>query len=158
MGVTHGLILSVCAGVCAATASLCAKLAMSGEEVAEFCSYLHEIMQSDLVPPCSMIAFAMRIGVFSLIFIFNGLMWTLFTKSMQLCPASLHATMTNSSSNLIFSGLMGQLLFGETLSLKWWFGVSLIIVGLFFVNRGQQTSNDSTPQVQSHLQEDKKDR
>ncbi|XP_071481486.1 uncharacterized protein [Diadema antillarum] len=140
----HGLVLAVSAGVCAASASLCAKLAMSGDEMKDLCSrYYEDVLKLEHMPSCHVIATVLRVAVFALVFVFNGLMWTLFTKSLQLCRSSLHATMTNSSSNLIFSGIMGKLLFGEKLSLWWWFGVSLIILGLLMVNRGQQTEGDT---------------
>ncbi|XP_072169387.1 uncharacterized protein [Diadema setosum] len=143
MAAGHGLVLAVSAGVCAASASLCAKLAMSGDEMKDLCSRNVEDVKLEHMPSCHVITTVLRVAVFALVFVFNGLMWTLFTKSMQLCRSSLHATMTNSSSNLIFSGIMGKLLFGERLSLRWWFGVSLIILGLLMVNRGQQTEADT---------------
>lgn len=30
---------------------------------------------------------------------------------------------------------MGNIIFGETLSLQWWFGASLIVIGTLLVNK-----------------------
>lgn len=113
----------------------------------------------------------------------NALMWTLFVKALQKCASSLEATITNTSSNLLFTvrfhekkrsefalwsivfaacdkwmlvcrlrslpcsnrpwtrckksvfqAFFGKVLFGEALSLMWWFGAILIIIGLALVH------------------------
>ena len=45
----------------------------------------------------------MRLLGFAGIFVFNALMWVLFTKSMHLCSSTLEATAFNTSSNFIFT-------------------------------------------------------
>lgn len=61
-------------------------------------------------------------------------MWTTFTKALQAVPSTVEATVTNSSANLFFTAILGNAIFGETLSLQWWVGVSLIVTGLIIVH------------------------
>ena len=85
----------------------------------------------------------------------NGLMWTTFTKALQGVPSTVEATVTNSSANLFFTvstakraaprdnvtctcfsakAVLGNAVFGETLSLQWWAGASLIVMGLVIIH------------------------
>ena len=43
---------------------------------------------------------------------------------------SLVASVLSSSSNLIFSGIFGYLVFGEVLSLRWFLGATFLILGV----------------------------
>ena len=45
----------------------------------------------------------MRLALFALVFVFNALMWTLFTKSLCGCSSSVEATVTNTASNFFFT-------------------------------------------------------
>ena len=42
-------------------------------------------------------------------FLLNGLMWTLFVKSLQYCQSSVQATITNSSANFFFTVSVPQI-------------------------------------------------
>lgn len=44
-----------------------------------------------------------RVVFFAMIFICNGMMWTLFTKSLQFCSSTAEATVTNTASNFLVS-------------------------------------------------------
>lgn len=82
-------------------------------------------------------------------------MWTTFTKALQEVPSTVEATVTNSSANLFFTvstakeqlrqchpvrvlcpvqAVLGNAVFGETLSLQWWAGASLIVMGLVIIH------------------------
>jgi hypothetical protein len=76
---------------------------------------------------------------------------------------SVTATVINSAVNYFSSALVGQLLFGETLSLKWWCGSSLILLGLFVIIRKdnpkekeQKEIRNETQQKQSNTSNDSK--
>ena len=45
----------------------------------------------------------LRVIFFAMIFICNGMMWTLFTKSLQFCSSTAEATVTNTASNFLVS-------------------------------------------------------
>ncbi|XP_038075532.1 transmembrane protein 42-like [Patiria miniata] len=139
-----GLSLAVCAGLCAACASAFAKLAMSGEEIALVCQSLEEsVAMGTLMPNCSVVTTVLRGISFSLLFLFNAIMWTLFVKSLQLARSSLEATITNSSANLFFTAVIGYVVFGEALSLTWGLGSTFIILGLWMIHRGGRTKDEA---------------
>ncbi|XP_071173053.1 transmembrane protein 42-like isoform X1 [Mytilus edulis] len=127
---SHGLTLAVMAGVMASLGSTFAKLAMSGDIVLSYCLLLAGNHK------CQQISVYIQVLFFLMIFVCNGVMWTFFTKSLQYCSSSVEATVTNTASNFLFTAFVGLLLFDETLSLRWWFGSLLILLGLMLINRG----------------------
>lgn len=66
----------------------------------------------------------------------NVLMWLNFTTAMQ-GMRTVTATSATTTVNFLVSGLAGQVLFGEVLSLSWWVGISLIISGVILLNSDQ---------------------
>lgn len=132
-----GLALS--AGFCAAMASLCVKLALSSEDMFQTALCKHVSLWKETSSHCKQVVFLSRIILFGLMFLFNGLMWTLFVKSLRNSSSSAQAMITNSASNFIFSALFGMVVFGEILSLRWWMGASFIILGLFLINKNMKT-------------------
>jgi hypothetical protein len=44
-----------------------------------------------------------RMALFCLVFVTNGFMWTLFSKSLALCTSSMEATVINSAANFLFT-------------------------------------------------------
>lgn len=49
------------------------------------------------------ISLMVRVVFFAMIFICNGMMWTLFTKSLQFCSSTAEVTVTNTASNFLVS-------------------------------------------------------
>ena len=168
--------LAISAGFCAAIASLCAKLAFSPEQVFQgVCNAVGFWIVESSTHYDKVVLFS-RIVLFVLTFLFNGLMWTLFVKSLRNSPSA-QAVITNSASNFIssvskvifvhlsppppplqifkidpsvFQALFGKFFFGEILSLQWWFGASLIILGLYIINKNKSADDAS-------IAKDKKD-
>ncbi|PKK64636.1 hypothetical protein RhiirC2_666035, partial [Rhizophagus irregularis] len=81
------------------------------------------------------IMYLIRIFCFGSIFICNALMWTFFTKALNKSSSSLQVTVLNSATNFCMTAILGNIIFGETLSLQWWFGASLIVIGTLLVNK-----------------------
>ncbi|XP_076112536.1 uncharacterized protein LOC143080537 isoform X1 [Mytilus galloprovincialis] len=151
---SHGLTLAVMAGVMASLGSTFAKLAMSGDIVLSYCLLLAgndkcqqisvyiQVLFFLMIFVCNGVYSTFQISVyiqvifFLMIFVCNGVMWTFFTKSLQYCSSSVEATVTNTASNFLFTAFVGLLLFDETLTLRWWFGSLLILLGLMLINRG----------------------
>lgn len=127
---SHGLTLAVIAGVMASLGSTCAKLAMSGDVIKSHC----QLLAGTTI--CQQVCLYIQVMFFLLIFVCNAIMWTFFTKSLQYCSSSVQATVTNTASNFLFTALVGLVLFNESLSLRWWFGSLLILLGLILINRG----------------------
>jgi drug/metabolite transporter (DMT)-like permease len=78
-----------------------------------------------------------RIALFALNIICTGLMWKHFVSSMKGLSA-LSASVLNSGSNFICTALLGSILFNEVLSLKYFFGISLILTGLGLIIYGEK--------------------
>jgi hypothetical protein len=78
-----------------------------------------------------------------MLFVVNGLMWTMFTKAMNLSN-TVTATVINSSTNYFASALFGFVLFSEPLPFKWWLGSSLILAGLFMMIRSSSELDKAT--------------
>uniref|UniRef100_A0A2C9LRG1 EamA domain-containing protein n=1 Tax=Biomphalaria glabrata TaxID=6526 RepID=A0A2C9LRG1_BIOGL len=141
-----GIILAVEAGICAAMASVSAKLAVSSSsarELAALVCYSVKNIFEHQVEVLSLYEVMLTVRLISVlgIFVFNALMWVLFTKSMHQCSSTLEATTFNLSSNFISTAIVGNLLFGENLNSVWFVGSLFIIVGLTIVHR---SSDDIT--------------
>ncbi|XP_060076405.1 transmembrane protein 42-like [Ylistrum balloti] len=133
----QGFLLAFLAGTMAALGSVFAKLAFNGGIISQACEVMVE------VTVCSKLKWYIQGVCFGLIFISNALMWTCFTKSLQLCTSSLEATVINTATNFLVSALIGWMFFHEGLSLKWWIGSLLILLGLMLIHRG---GDETTPQ------------
>ncbi|GBC03865.1 hypothetical protein RclHR1_05380002 [Rhizophagus clarus] len=81
------------------------------------------------------IMYFIRISCFGSIFMCNALMWTFFTKALNKSSSSLQVTVLNSATNFCMTAILGNIIFGEALSLQWWFGASLIVIGTLLVNK-----------------------
>lgn len=155
-----GILFALEAGGCAAMASVSAKLAASSEtsfSLAKMFTTQAEISISHgfLLYEYE-VAVIFRIAGVLGIFLFNALMWVLFTKSMHLCSSALEATAFNTSSNFIFTAIISKLLFGEHLSLLWFLGSWLIIFGLIILHSASK--ENLTAEQENHYKNEKKDK
>ncbi|CAO3616185.1 unnamed protein product [Cunninghamella blakesleeana] len=83
-----------------------------------------------------------RVICFILIFGCNSIMWTLFTKALNLAPSSVQVTTVNGAMNLSTSAILGFLVFGEPLALRWWIGASFILAGTIMISQSQKKISD----------------
>ncbi|OXU23964.1 hypothetical protein TSAR_012756 [Trichomalopsis sarcophagae] len=63
----------------------------------------------------------------------NTIGCTLFVKALAGSGSSLPATVASSTVNYFCSALVGQLVFGESTSLRWWCGTSIVLLGLLLI-------------------------
>lgn len=68
---------------------------------------------------CLQVAVCLRVFCFSLVFVFNAVMWTMFVKSLQKC-SSVIATVTNTASNFFFTVSGPVFISSKIRSVKWW--------------------------------------
>ncbi|KAJ8041536.1 Transmembrane protein 42 [Holothuria leucospilota] len=129
---SSGFIVALSAGFCAASASVAAKFAFSSQEMEELCVILLPYISTAFDVDCSWINPLLRICALLVTLGLNGLMWTLFVKSMQLI-GTLKATLTNTSSNLLSTAFLSWLIFDEQHSVRWFCGATLIVTGLLFM-------------------------
>lgn len=145
-----GQSLATAAGICAALASIFAKLAMASHAVVDLCHgglqtalnsswsivnyiYIPTLEENSVTEFCSSASLVIRLLCFGLVFASNAVMWTLFVRSLQ-STLSVVATVTSTASNFFFSGISGYIIFGEVLPVMWWFGAGLILLGLLLMN------------------------
>ncbi|RLW11409.1 hypothetical protein DV515_00001747, partial [Chloebia gouldiae] len=76
----------------------------------------------------------LRLSCVGLAFVCNAVMWTFFTKALQLSSSSAAASVTTTASNFIFSAILGKLLFGETWTPLWWVGLTMTVCGLMLLH------------------------
>ncbi|EGC30903.1 hypothetical protein DICPUDRAFT_157307 [Dictyostelium purpureum] len=114
-------IYSMIGGVFASFSSVCGKIALDS-------TFLTQYVSSDQI---DLIA---RVIGFASIFICTTMQWRYAAKGMDLASSTVTSTVITTSSNFFFTAFFGWLFFKENLSLKWWLGASLIMMGLFFMN------------------------
>ncbi|KAF7989569.1 hypothetical protein HCN44_008243 [Aphidius gifuensis] len=127
------LNLSIIAGIFATTGSLFGKLAGA-------------------VETGTIIEITFKLSLFIIMIIFNTAGCTFFVKSLQGCSSSLPATVVSAATNYFCSALAGFLVFGETTSMLWWCGTSLVLLGLILICY----STSSTIKQQNNINDKKK--
>lgn len=72
----------------------------------------------------------------------NLLMWLNYSTALQ-GMRTVTATAATTTANFILSGVVGWAVFGEPLVLTWWFGISLIVVGVVLLTSEQSVTSKS---------------
>ncbi|GAB4826342.1 hypothetical protein Ancab_009208 [Ancistrocladus abbreviatus] len=87
--------------------------------------------------------FSSQLVKYSLVVMFNVTMWGCYVNSLR-ALSSLQATVTNFATNFLSSGLAGFFLFEERLSVKWFVGASLIVIGVLVLSKSstEQKAHD----------------
>ncbi|XP_033215170.1 transmembrane protein 42 isoform X2 [Belonocnema kinseyi] len=113
-GSKSNIHLAVVAGILATTGSLFGKVAGN-----------FDVMPLDHLVP--------KICFLGLMIGSNTAGCTYFVKALQGSGSSLPATVASAATNYFCSALIGFLAFGESTSLMWWSGTSLILFGLLLI-------------------------
>jgi drug/metabolite transporter (DMT)-like permease len=123
---------AVISGFLAALASALGKAAFALRETfVEKCTqyYSNEKQQNF----CSWAGLGVCAAAFGCVILLNGAMLSFFLVAMQR-SGSAAATVVNSTVNFLSAGLLGWIIFGETLSLQWWLGSLVIILGVSLIS------------------------
>ncbi|KAJ2607776.1 Transmembrane protein 42 [Coemansia sp. RSA 1365] len=64
----------------------------------------------------------------------NFFMWLFFTKALRFGDSTPRVMMLQTASNFAATAVCGVYLFGDALSMQWWAGASLIVIGLVILN------------------------
>ncbi|CAG9765533.1 unnamed protein product [Ceutorhynchus assimilis] len=75
----------------------------------------------------------LRLIFFVSMILCNAAVWTLFVKALHQSSSSFVATIVSSTSNFLFTAILGYFLLGEITSTLWWTGMAFIICGLMFI-------------------------
>ncbi|KAI4489203.1 PREDICTED: transmembrane protein 42-like [Polistes canadensis] len=119
--------LAVCAGIFATCGSLFGKLSGGAEFV-------------------FLIPMLLKTSLLVLMVVSNTIGCTLFVKALNGSESSLPATVASTATNYVCSAFLGFLIFGESTSLTWWSGASLVILGLILICYTPTKEEDSTSQ------------
>ncbi|RXG68365.1 hypothetical protein Avbf_03931 [Armadillidium vulgare] len=101
-----GQAYAVTSGLIAAVASLCGKYAVARNEAKDLCEItlrFWELYSKENQVFCDQYLLLWRGGFFVLMFLFNCVMWTTFTKALRFTSTSLEATIINTASNFFFT-------------------------------------------------------
>ncbi|KAE9602973.1 hypothetical protein Lal_00049651 [Lupinus albus] len=80
---------------------------------------------------------------YGMVLLFNVTMWASYVNSLK-ALSSLQATVTNFATNFISCGLVGFFFFHESLSLQWFAGALLIIMGVVILSKSSIETKVST--------------
>ncbi|KAM6554685.1 hypothetical protein CsatB_015447 [Cannabis sativa] len=84
--------------------------------------------------------FTSEIIRYGLVLLFNLTMWVSYVNSLR-SLSSLQATVTNFATNFLTSGLAGYFLFEEPLSIQWFSGALLIVLGVLILSKSSIHNN-----------------
>ncbi|KAL7648725.1 UNVERIFIED_CONTAM: hypothetical protein RMT77_000633 [Armadillidium vulgare] len=138
-----GQAYAVTSGLIAAVASLCGKYAVARNEAKDLCEItlrFWELYSKENQVFCDQYLLLWRGGFFVLMFLFNCVMWTTFTKALRFTSTSLEATIINTASNFFFTAVVGQVLFDEVVTGLWWMGTVLILCGLLIMHHSKNVT------------------
>ncbi|MCJ1397735.1 hypothetical protein MMC11_000931 [Xylographa trunciseda] len=81
---------------------------------------------------------AIRAIFFLLNLAFNALMWVLFTRALTLHTSTTKVSILNTSSNFLFTAVLGLLIFRESLPPLWFAGAFLLVIGNVVIGRREE--------------------
>jgi len=126
-----GLKFSVVSGLLAAFSGFFGKITFDSQIVDTISSKLH------VGPFVCQVLFGLALVLSNILMLQN------FNKALQASKTTLEASIINTASNFVFTALIGYLAFNEELSVFWWSGTSLIIIGTYLVStEGQEKGKE----------------
>jgi len=134
-------------GLYGALASVAGKLALSsGSPVSALCAAEFGTAAPWAVPPgyCAALQVGCRAVLFGAMLGCNGLMLSTFLMALEK-RGTLIVVVISSTCNMLASGLLGQLLFGEPVHLSWCVGASLMCLGVGLVAFSQHDTSKKPP-------------
>ncbi|KAI1638109.1 hypothetical protein F4809DRAFT_601287 [Biscogniauxia mediterranea] len=84
---------------------------------------------------------AVRCIFFGLNLVFNGVMWTLFTKALARGHSTTQVSIMNTSTNFVVTALLGLAVFAESLPPLWWAGAAMLVAGNVIIGRKDDGSS-----------------
>ncbi|KAI1820817.1 hypothetical protein F4861DRAFT_36736 [Xylaria intraflava] len=93
---------------------------------------------------------AVRVMFFGLNLVFNGVMWTLFTKALARGTSTTQVSIMNTSTNFVITALLGLAIFAESLPPLWWAGAALLVAGNVIIGRKNEGDADAADDVNAN--------
>ncbi|KAK1998498.1 hypothetical protein LX36DRAFT_656489 [Colletotrichum falcatum] len=134
------IVLAVASGACAAFNGVFAKLTTTdltttiSQAISNFL-HLQNIEGAFEV--------VLRAVFFGLNLVFNGIMWTLFTKALAKGQSTTQVSIMNTSANFVITAILGFAIFSEALPPLWWVGAAMLVAGNVIIGRKDEEADRS---------------
>ncbi|KAH7370354.1 hypothetical protein BKA65DRAFT_15526 [Rhexocercosporidium sp. MPI-PUGE-AT-0058] len=129
------IVLALASGGCAAFNGVFAKLTTT-ELTTSFATWVANTIGLGSVE--GGVEVVVRAIFFGLNLIFNGIMWTLFTKALARGTSTTQVSILNTSANFMITAVMGWLIFSESLPPLWFLGAALLVAGNVIIGRRER--------------------
>ncbi|OBT75315.1 hypothetical protein VF21_04678 [Pseudogymnoascus sp. 05NY08] len=129
------ITFALSSGACAAINGVFAKLTTT-ELTTTFATFLAGLI--NLEKGEQAFEYAIRAIFFALNLIFNGIMWTLFTKALSRSPSTTQVAILNTSANFMITAILGLVIFSESLPPLWFAGAALLVAGNVIIGRREE--------------------
>ncbi|TGO26940.1 hypothetical protein BPAE_0050g00290 [Botrytis paeoniae] len=129
------ILLAVASGACAAFNGVFAKLTTT-QLTTSFAEHVAGFL--GLGEGEKVVEYGVR-GIFFLLnLVFNGIMWTLFTKALARGTSTVQVSIINTSSNFMITAVLGFIIFSESLPPLWFLGAALLVAGNVIIGRREE--------------------
>ncbi|KFY05351.1 hypothetical protein O988_00051 [Pseudogymnoascus sp. VKM F-3808] len=129
------ITFALSSGACAAINGVFAKLTTT-ELTTTFATFLAGLI--NLEKGEKVFEYVIRGIFFGLNLIFNGIMWTLFTKALSRSPSTTQVAILNTSANFMITAILGFVIFSEALPPLWFAGAALLVAGNVIIGRREE--------------------
>ncbi|PSR80653.1 hypothetical protein BD289DRAFT_373653 [Coniella lustricola] len=132
------IVLAVASGACAAFNGVFAKLTTT-DLTTSFSQGIARVLHLGSLE--NIIEYIVRGIFFGLNLLFNGVMWTFFTRALAKGSSTTQVSIINTSSNFMITAVLGLIIFSESLPPLWWAGAALLVVGNVIIGSKDEGSN-----------------
>ncbi|KAK2059895.1 hypothetical protein LY76DRAFT_591926 [Colletotrichum caudatum] len=132
------VVLAVASGACAAFNGVFAKLTTT-----DLTTTISQAISNFLHLQNIEAAFevVLRAVFFGLNLVFNGIMWTLFTKALAKGQSTTQVSIMNTSANFVITAILGFAIFSEALPPLWWVGAAMLVAGNVIIGRKNEEAD-----------------
>ena len=87
-------------------------------------------------------------------FLFNAIMWGLFTRALTLATSTTRVSVINTSSNFLVTAILSALIFYEVLPPVWWLGAAFLVAGSVIIgHRDDDAKKGESADLATELRE-----
>ncbi|KAL2873564.1 hypothetical protein SGCOL_011276 [Colletotrichum sp. CLE4] len=134
------IVLAVASGACAAFNGVFAKLTTTELTTTISQAISNFLHLQDIEGAFEVV---MRAVFFGLNLVFNGIMWTLFTKALAKGQSTTQVSIMNTSANFVITAILGFAIFSESLPPLWWVGAAMLVAGNVIIGRKDEEADKS---------------
>ncbi|KAK1640905.1 hypothetical protein BDP81DRAFT_457861 [Colletotrichum phormii] len=134
------IMLAVASGACAAFNGVFAKLTTTELTTTISQAISNFLHLQDIEGAFEVV---MRAVFFGLNLVFNGIMWTLFTKALAKGQSTTQVSIMNTSANFVITAILGFAIFSESLPPLWWVGAAMLVAGNVIIGRKDEEADKS---------------